>query len=74
MDLRTVAESADARDLDPEMPVVISEQGVRFHRPDESGLFSTNCKTAFGRSTDTIALTAALRAGYSPCRKPHCFG
>ena len=70
--------SSDGRDsdgLDPDARVVVSAtaSGDRFHRPNGLG-YETACKTGFLLPVREMTVAEARRRGFTPCRKPQCFG
>lgn len=71
----TVQSSSSASaDLGPTATVVVATGGgTRYHRPNGLG-FETRCKTSFTRPVQSVVLAEAVEEGFTPCRKPGCFG
>ena len=60
--------------IDPQMMVVVpTGGGTRFHRPDGIG-FIVACKTEFGQPVEEVPVSKARENGFTPCKKPACFG
>lgn len=56
-----------------ETVVVPTGGGERYHRPGILG-FEAACKTGFGAPIRETTVPEARREGFTPCRKPDCFG
>lgn len=56
-----------------ETVVVPTGGGERYHRPGVL-VYEAACKTGFGGPVRETTVGEARREGFTPCRKPACFG
>jgi hypothetical protein len=56
-----------------EAVVVPTGGGERYHRPGVL-VYESACKTGFGNPVRETTVEEARQEGFTPCRKPACFG